>query len=326
LHNVRHRLSVAYASLIPFGVRETTERKRAPADRPIPAEAAKRPADHRPEPPPASRNGTGGGAPKGLSAGSASVPFNGGKAIPTQASDRGASVAMPRNNVGPILWEPDSPLNDILERTPSPGEDAGRSTSAGGSLANGAYWIHSAADAAGCDFLVHDDLLDPDQSGDSCRQLSELWERPRPDPEGARVGIQTITLAELFADRPKAGRLLHDSIQRSMQLTRDFYRLRRPLEPASARIVRREAGALLLAETGENEPLDPSRLSFEGVIYLNNGYQAGARFFPHLSIGVQPKSGMLVAATRSSYHRSVVQRLTSGSQLTLEFTMTCRER
>jgi hypothetical protein len=66
-------------------------------------------------------------------------------------------------------------------------------------------------------------------------------------------------------------------------------------------------------------------LSFEGVIYLNNGYQAGAKLFPALSIGVQPRAGMLVATTRSLAHRSVVQQVTSGSQLTLEFTMELRE-
>jgi hypothetical protein len=227
----------------------------------------------------------------------------------------------------PLLWEPESLLNDILADRAEPGDASEEPVHLGNGGFKGAdaYWITSASDAEACDFLVHEDLLAPGQSEDLYRDLLPLWDRPRLDPEDLRSDIQRITLAEVLADRPKAGRLLHDTLQRSLQLTREFYRLRRTLQPASARIVRRGAGLLSFAENGEDEPLDPERLSFEGVIYLNNGYQAGAKLFPALSIGVQPRAGMLVATTRSLAHRSVVQQVTSGSQLTLEFTMELRE-
>jgi hypothetical protein len=216
-------------------------------------------------------------------------------------------------------------LNDILADRAEPGEASEEPIRLGSFNGADAYWITSASDAEACDFLVYEDLLVPGQSEDLYRALLPLWERPRLDPEHVHSGIQAITLGEVLADRPKAGRLLHDTLQRSLQLTREFYRLRRTLQPAATRIVRRDAGALSFAENGEDRPLDPARLSFEGVIYLNNGYRAGARLFPALSIGVQPRAGMLVATTRSLSHRSVVQKVTSGSQLTLEFTMEIRE-
>jgi hypothetical protein len=218
-------------------------------------------------------------------------------------------------------------LNEILADRAEPGEESEEGVSFGSRPLNvmDAYWITSALDAEACDFLVREDLLAPGQSEDLYRVLFPLWERPRVEPEDLRSGTQAITLVEVLADRPKAGRLLNDTMQRSLQLTREFYRLRRSLQPAAARIVRRNAGALSFPEIGEDASREPSRLSFEGVVYLNNGYGAGARLFPALSIGVKPRAGMLVATTRSLHHRSVVQKVASGSQLTLEFTMELRE-
>jgi glycosyltransferase involved in cell wall biosynthesis len=324
LSNLRSRFSGAVARFAAFAARKDLEGRTVPADASPPASAAERSAEQSAATALARQAMTVPEPATAAPVAAAAMPADGGTA-PGQIS-AGLTTEETHAPAEPILWDAESPLNDILASDAAAVEASEEHVRLGDRPFDGAnaYWITSASDAEGCDFLVRDNLLAPGQSEELCRDLLPLWERPRLDSDDQRSGLQAITLVEVLADRPKAGRLLHDALQRSLELTRGFYRLRRPLRPAAARIVRRGSGALSFAPIGE-EPLDPRRLSFEGVLYLNNGYQAGARLFPALSIAVKPASGMLVATTRSPSHRSVVQTVTSGSQLTLEFMMELRE-
>ena len=227
----------------------------------------------------------------------------------------------------PELWRSDS-LLDMLEPADSRESWLGRLRVGGdGRLLDGSgtYAIRSQSDAADCDFLVADDLVD-------ARQLSSI-ERAFEDAErmiiaDSQDGVDKnsfLWLSELALAHPETASLVRQVVERGIALTTEFYGLTVPIRPELIHLQKLRRGTAAGPNPRTSSVLadadNPDPFSFSGFFFVDGSCRGGDLYFTGLDIAVEPKAGRFVAATSGPHHERAMLQIEEGAILALSFSM-----
>jgi hypothetical protein len=222
------------------------------------------------------------------------------------------------------LWADDSPLNEI-DGEQSAENEAGRArVLSDGELGDRSmtYVVRSASDAAGCDFLVVDSLL----NGDECAAITEAFQAMedklfKSDKIDPYWNNRFLWHNDIMRERPGAGAIMKAAQQRGLGLLQDFYRLRVPVFSDVLQIVRWQAGMSMRPHADnanpDGSPHGMPWRNFAAIAYINDDYEGGELYFTALDIVVKPKRGMFVAFTGGFHHEHAVLKVKSGTRLTM---------
>jgi hypothetical protein len=239
---------------------------------------------------------------------------------------RSEAAVTPTVEVGhdALRWAEDSPLREIVS-SQSADNEAGRARlGSEGELGNptNTYFVKSAADATGCDFLVVEDLLSEDQCATIARAFKDLegliFKSEKIDPYWNN---RFIWHKDIVRERPEAGAIMKAAQRRGVGLLQDFYRLKVPVYSDILQIVRWQPGMFMRPHADNANPDGSAHgmpyRDFAAIAYINDDYEGGELFFTALNIVVKPKRGMFVAFTGGFHHEHAVLRVKSGTRLTM---------
>jgi hypothetical protein len=221
-------------------------------------------------------------------------------------------------------WEQDSPLNEFDDDQAAENEIGRRRIDGEGRLVDWTYTyvVRSQAEAAGCDFLVVDELLTASQCELLANAFAELSDRTEKD-EGLDPFWRSrfIRFNDIAAARPDAGAIMVEAQRRATALVTEFFKLQAPIYPDSLQVVRWNAGMFMQPHADNAHP-DKSEhrtahRDLSGVIYLNDDYSGGELYFTALDIAIKPRRGMFVAFAAGFHHEHAVLRVSDGTRLTI---------
>lgn len=228
-----------------------------------------------------------------------------------------------------VPWAAESPLNEI-EPGQSADNDAGRRRlTVNGELADWSqtYLVRSAADAAGCDFLIVDDLLSVEQCAAISQAFHDLEDRLfRSDTIDPYWNNRFLWYSDIARERPAAAATMREAQQRAVGLLQEFYGLNAPVYSDILQIVRWKQGMFMPPHADnanpDGSPHGMPYRDFAGIVYINDDYEGGELYFTALDIAVKPRPGMFVAMTGGFHHEHAVLRVRSGTRLTMPSFMT----
>jgi hypothetical protein len=226
-------------------------------------------------------------------------------------------------------WRDDSLLNEISADQDQYNEAGRRRIDGEGHLTDwsNTYVVRSAADAAGCNFLVVDDLLTAEQCGILSRAFDALSENTFKSEEiDPFWNNRMIWYADVAAARPAAAKIMLDAQRRAIAQMAEFYQLTAPIYPDLLQMVTWKPGMYMQPHADNANPDgSPHAMAYRdlsGIIYLNDDYDGGELYFTALDIAVKPRRGMFVGVAAGFYHEHAVLRVDAGTRLTMPFFLT----
>ncbi len=114
---------------------------------------------------------------------------------------------------------------------------------------------------------------------------------------------------------PDAAALMIETMKRAATLVRRFYDAP-PLFADTVNLVRWRAGQNMPVHVDNADPRLAHR-EFSAVVYLQDDFDGGELYFPHLNLAIKPQTGMLVAFPSGPGYAHGVRAVTSGERLTL---------
>ncbi len=185
------------------------------------------------------------------------------------------------------------------------------------------YTVRSESDAADCDFLVVDGLLDAQQLSLLSSIFDEAEKNVLANGHDAIRGTSFLWLSELALTHPEVVGPIREIVARGVALTAEFYDLTAPLSPDLVRLekVRRGMAIMPRAQSMGIQADESDPFGFSGFLFVDAAPRGGALYFTGLDMAVEPRSGRFVAATSSPHHERAVLTVEDGNLLALSFSM-----
>jgi hypothetical protein len=245
------------------------------------------------------------------------------------ATKPAATISEPAARRSDPRWQDDSLLNEIPQKQDEHNEAGRQRIDREGHVTDwsNTYVVRSAADAAGCDFLVVDDLLTAEQCDILGRAFQGLADKTfKSDKIDPYWNNRFIWYADVAAAQPAAGKIMRDAQARAIAQMRDFYQLNVPIYPDLLQIVTWKPG-MFMRPHADNAHSDGSKHNMahrdlSGIIYLNDDYEGGELYFTALDIAIKPRRGMFVGIAAGFHHEHAVLRVDAGTRLTMPFFLT----
>lgn len=178
--------------------------------------------------------------------------------------------------------------------------------------------IASAAEAAGADFLVGEQVMSAADCARVIAAFAALRDRVvKDDPVDRYWSGRYLWAADLADAQPEALRIMREATDRARGLVQRFYALEAPLYNDLFQLVQWPPGLSMRPHADRANPDgSPHRMShrhYAGILYLNDDYDGGELYFTALDVAIKPRRGMFVGFTGGFRHEHAVTRIESGA-------------
>ena len=178
--------------------------------------------------------------------------------------------------------------------------------------------IASAAEAAGCDFVVAEEVMSADGCAQVLAAFGALIHRVvKDDPVDRYWSGRYLWAADMVEAQPEAVRIMREATDRARALVERFYALQAPIYNDIFQLVQWPVGLSMRPHADRANPDgSPHGMPYRhcaGILYLNDDYEGGELYFTALDLALKPRRGMFVGFTGGFRHEHAVTRIESGA-------------
>ena len=181
--------------------------------------------------------------------------------------------------------------------------------------------VRCAADAAGLDFLVIDNLL----SAETCAELRAVYDaNPALFDQGHEDQLwqnRLLGVRGVKAVAPTTAARMADAVKAATRKVAAFYDARAPLYADVLHLAKWGPGDFM-AIHADNAFEALTHRAYSGLFYLSDTFDGGGLYLPQQDVLIVPAAGMFVSLPGDATHEHGVVRVERGDRYTMPFFLT----